>query len=46
MCTQSTPDPPEITVTLEVEHKTIGRIHGEVGLIGGPSVRFSQLSLF
>jgi hypothetical protein len=36
----------EITVTLEVEHKTIGRIHGEVGLIGGPSARFSQLSLF
>lgn len=36
----------EITVTLEVEHKTIGRIQGEVGLIDGPSVRFSQLSLF
>ena len=37
---------PEIQVTLEVEHKTIGQIQGEVGLIGGPSARFSQLSLF
>jgi hypothetical protein len=36
----------EVTVTLEVEHKTIGRIHGEVGLIDGPSARFTQLSLF
>jgi hypothetical protein len=37
---------PEITVILEVQHNTIGRVHGEVGLIGGPSVHFTQLSLF
>ena len=36
----------EVTVTLEVEHKTIGRIHAEVGLIDGPSIRFTQVSLF
>jgi hypothetical protein len=37
---------PEITVTFKVEHTTIGRIHAEIGLIGGPAARFSQLSMF
>jgi hypothetical protein len=36
----------DVTVVMEVEHKTIGRLHGEVGLVEGPSVRFSQVSLF
>ena len=35
-----------VTVTLYVEHTTVGRIVGEVGLVGGPSVRFTQVSLF
>jgi hypothetical protein len=36
----------EITVRLEGEHKTIGRVHGEIGMIGGASVSFTQWSLF
>jgi hypothetical protein len=35
-----------VTVKLYVEHTTLGRIEGEVGLVGGPSVRFTQWSLF
>ena len=35
-----------VTVTLHVDHTTIGRIEGEVGLVGGPSTRFTQWSLF
>lgn len=37
---------PEVTVVIEMQHKTIGRIQAEVGLVGGPSARFSQVSLF
>lgn len=37
---------PEVTVLLQVEHQTTGRVHGEVGIVGGPSVRFEQLTLF
>lgn len=37
---------PEVTITLEIEHKTIGTIEGEVGVIGGPSLRFTQISIF
>jgi hypothetical protein len=37
---------PEMTVSLEVEHIAIGRVHVETGAIGGPSVRFSQVALF
>jgi len=37
---------PEVTITLEIEHKTVGTVEGEVGLIGGPSLRFTQLSIF
>jgi hypothetical protein len=37
---------PDITVTLEMEHKTFGRLTGEVGIVGGPSVNIRQLSLF
>jgi hypothetical protein len=36
----------DVTVVLKVEHKTMGRIHAEVGLVGGPTARFSQISLF
>jgi hypothetical protein len=36
----------DVTVTLEVEHKTVGRLEAEVGLVGGPSLRFSQLAIF
>src|SRR5688500_4063366 len=35
-----------VTVTLEVEHKAVGTLDAEVGLVGGPSVRFSQLAIF
>jgi len=34
------------TVTLHPEHLTIGRLAAEIGLVGGPSVRISQVSLF
>ena len=34
------------TVTIHPEHRTIGRVEGEIGLVGGPSVRFRQVSLF
>jgi hypothetical protein len=37
---------PEVTLTVEMEHQTFGRLDGEVGIVGGPAVRFSQLSLF
>ena len=37
---------PDLTVTVELQHRTVGRIDGEVGLVDGPSVQFSQLSLF
>jgi hypothetical protein len=37
---------PDITVTVEVEHETIGRLQGEVGIVSGPSVRFRQLVFF
>ena len=37
---------PEVTVVLDVKHRSVGRIHGEVGVIGGPSARFSQFSFF
>jgi hypothetical protein len=36
----------DVIVTLEVEHEAAGMLDAEVGLVGGPSVRFSQLSLF
>jgi hypothetical protein len=37
---------PDVTVTLEVEHQAVGTPDAEVGLVGGPSVRFSQLAIF
>lgn len=37
---------PAVTVTLEVEHEAFGTLDAEVGLVGGPSVRFSQLAIF
>ena len=37
---------PEITVRMQAEHTTIGRVHGEIGIVGGASVRFTQWSLF
>ena len=37
---------PEANVELELEHKTIGRIDGAVGVVGGPAVHFSQVSMF
>jgi hypothetical protein len=33
-------------ITLDVAHQTFGRIEAEVGLTGGPSVRFTQWALF
>jgi hypothetical protein len=36
----------DVTVTLEVEHQAVGTPDAEVGLVGGPSVRFSQLAIF
>ena len=37
---------PDVTVTLELEHLTAGRREVEIGLVGGPSVRLSQLAIF
>ncbi|RPI57716.1 MAG: hypothetical protein EHM55_00880 [Acidobacteria bacterium] len=36
----------DVTMTLEVEHHSIGPIQAEVGVVGGPSVRFRQLAYF
>ena len=36
----------EVAVTVEMEHTTWGRLEGEVGIVGGRSERFSQISLF
>lgn len=37
---------PDVTVTLNVEHEKAGRVEAEVGLVDGPSVRFTQFSIF
>lgn len=37
---------PDVTVTLNVKHEGAGRLNAEVGLVDGPTVRFSQLSIF
>lgn len=37
---------PDVAVTLHVEHKRWGTREGEVGIVGGPSARFSQISIF
>lgn len=37
---------PEVTVRLVFVHRAAGRLNGEVGLLDGPSVRFTQLSWF
>jgi hypothetical protein len=37
---------PDVVVTVEMEHQTFGRLAGEVGIVGGPSVTIRQLALF
>ena len=37
---------PDVTVTLNVKHEEMGSLEAEVGLVDGPSVRFSQFSIF
>lgn len=37
---------PDVTVTVEMEHQTFGRLEGEVGIVGGATLSFQQLSLF
>ena len=37
---------PDISVILQMKHMTVGRIEAELGLVEGPSVRFTQVSLF
>ncbi len=37
---------PAVTVTLEVLHESAGTLNAQVGLVDGPSVRFSQLAIF
>lgn len=37
---------PDVTITVEMEHQTFGTLEGEVGIVGGPSVSFTQLALF
>jgi hypothetical protein len=37
---------PDISVTLEVEHEAVGPVQAEVGVVGGPSVQFTQWSIF
>ena len=36
----------DVAVTIEMEHMTWGLLQGEVGIVGGLSERFSQISLF
>jgi hypothetical protein len=36
----------DVAVTIEMEHMAWGKLEGEVGIVGGPSERFSQISLF
>jgi hypothetical protein len=36
----------DVAVTVEMEHMTWGRLEGEVGIVGGLSERFTQISLF
>lgn len=37
---------PDITVMVEVEHQSAGMLDAEIGLVGGPSARFRQLSIY
>jgi hypothetical protein len=37
---------PEIAVMVDVQHNTIGRVDAEIGIVSGPSVRFTQWLLF
>ena len=37
---------PDVTVTIEVKHEGVGMLDAEVGLVNGPSLRFSQLAMF
>jgi len=37
---------PDVTVKVDMEHQTFGSLEGEVGIVGGPTVSFRQLSLF
>ena len=37
---------PDVSVTVTLEHRTWGRLEGEVGIVGGDSVRFSQIAVF
>jgi hypothetical protein len=37
---------PDVTVTVQMEHQTFGRLEAEVGIVRGPTVSFRQLSLF
>lgn len=37
---------PEVTVTLEVAHQSAGTLNAQLGLVDGPSVRFSQFAIF
>jgi hypothetical protein len=36
----------DVTVTLDVEHQSVGKVDAAVGLVDGPSVQFSQRALF
>ena len=35
-----------VAVKLHLKHTTVARVEAEIGLVGGPSVRFDQISLF
>jgi hypothetical protein len=37
---------PDVTVTLQVAHQSAGTLDAQVGLVDGPSVRFSQFAIF
>jgi hypothetical protein len=37
---------PDVTVTLNMKHEGMGSLEAEVGLVDGPSVRFTQFSIF
>ena len=37
---------PDVSVTVNVNYEEAGRLEAEVGLVDGPSVRFTQFSIF
>ena len=37
---------PDVSVTVNLRHEEAGRLEAEIGLVDGPSVRFTQFAIF